>query len=92
VFAVIFGGQLPLPPDFFGALRVAVGLLMGLLIGWRMAYDVHFWEADEYGGAYTPPERFRRARRTYLALLPLYLVAGFATAFSVLRLRGLLDG
>jgi len=41
---------------------VAICLIFAALAGWRLAYDLHMRDADEYGGAYAPPEVHRPAR------------------------------
>jgi hypothetical protein len=34
---------------------VAAAAALAAIAGWRLAYHLHFWRADEYGGAYTNP-------------------------------------
>jgi hypothetical protein len=54
------------------------------LAGWRLAYHLHMRSADEYDGAYTDPEAYRRARRRYWLFTPLYAVAATAIGIGVL--------
>lgn len=56
---------------------------MGALAGWRLAYHLHFWAADEYGGAYTTPEKYRRAALRYYGLGIVYAAAGVAAVLAI---------
>ena len=58
-------------------------------VGWRLAYSLHMWNADEYGGAYTEPGAYRRAVRRYRVLAVVYTVITVAIGFSILCWRGL---
>jgi hypothetical protein len=59
------------------------------MAGWRLAYHVHMREADEYDGAYTAADDYRRAARRYRALAPLYTLLAVSAAFAILWWRGL---
>ena len=43
-----------------------VPYFLAALLGWRLAFHVHMWDAMEYGGAMTPPAAMARAGRRYL--------------------------
>lgn len=49
------------------------------LLAWRFAWHLHLYDAMEYGGANTPPEELRAAKRRYrvtaLVLVPLVLLS-----------------
>lgn len=68
-----------------------VGLCLGFaaLGGWRLAYHLHMRSADEYGGAYTSPDVYQRARRRYLMASVIYTIVATAAGFGVLWWRGL---
>jgi hypothetical protein len=84
---VIFAG-LPLKTRL-GWAWVAICLVLSALVGWRLAYNLHMWDADEYGGAYTEPDVYRRAARRYRVLAVVYTVLTAAVGFSILWWRGL---
>jgi len=67
--------------EFLGWGRLA----LAALAGWRLAYHLHLRHADEYEGAYTNPETYRRARRRYWMLAPVYAALATAAGFAVLR-------
>lgn len=79
-----FGG-----PVFYAtlaALAVAFKLtvpaaVLAAIAGWRLAYHLHFWRADEYAGAYTNPDDYRRARLRYWCLGAVYALAAAAAIF-----------
>jgi hypothetical protein len=71
-------------------LRVALCLLLAALIGWRLAYHLHLRHSDDYGGAYTAPERYRRAMLRYRVLALLYAVITSGAGFAILRWRAML--
>lgn len=60
---------------------VAVGL--AALAGWRFAYHLHFWGADEYGGAYTNPDARRHARLRYWGLGAVYALGAAAAVLAL---------
>jgi hypothetical protein len=68
---------------------VAICLVFAALAGWRLAYALHMWDADEYGGAYTESEVYRQAVRRYHVLAVVYTVLAVAAGFSILWWRGL---
>ena len=70
---------------------VGVGICLGFaaLGGWRLAYHLHLRDADEYGGAYTSPDAYRRAAVRYWVLTPVYVVAAVSAGYGVLWWRGL---
>jgi hypothetical protein len=86
LFAVFAG--LPLK-ERFGWAWVVVCLVLAALVGWRLAYHLHMRDADEYGGAYTPPEVYRRTARRYRVLAVVYTVLATTLGFGILWWRGL---
>ena len=90
VFAVMFAFFASLPfKARLGWTWVAICLLLAALVGWRLAYDLHLREADEYGGAYTALDVYQRAARRYRILAVIYTVLATAVGFCILWWRGL---
>ncbi len=92
VFAVMFAAFAWLPFEVQGWLgwaQVAICLLLAALFGWRLAYNLHMWDADEYGGGYTPPDVYRRAARRYWVLAVVYTILTTSAGFGILWWRGL---
>ena len=69
--------------------HVGTCMILAAAVGWRLAYYVHMYDADNYGGAYTPPEAYRRASRRYWIALPFYSALTAIAGFGVLWWRGL---
>ena len=89
-FAAMFATFAGLPlKTRLGWAWVAICLVLAALVGWRLAYNLHMWDADEYGGAYTEPDVYRRAARRYRVLAVVYTVLTAAVGFSILWWRGL---
>ena len=61
----------------------AVAAALAAIAGWRLAYHLHFWAADEYGGAYTSSEKHRRAALRYYGFAVLYAAAGAAAVLVI---------
>jgi hypothetical protein len=92
VFAIIFVTFVWLPFGHGGWLawtRVVVCLLFAAAVGWRLAYYIHRYMADDYGGAYTPPDVYRRASRRYRIAAPIYAILTATAGFGILWWRGL---
>jgi hypothetical protein len=92
LFAVMFTVVAWLPPTArqqLGNGWIAICLLLAALFGWRLAYHLHMWHADEYDGAYTPTDVYRRAFRRYLVLALVYIVLAVTVGFGILWWRGL---
>ena len=87
IMFVIFAG-LPLKTRF-GWARVGICLVLAALAGWRLAYDLHMRHADEYGGAYTRPDVYRRAARRYWILAVVYTILTTTVGFGILWWDGL---
>lgn|SRR5574341_727227 len=68
----------------FGWAAVAASVAFAGLAGWRLGYYLHFWDADEYDGAYTRPDEYRRARRRYFAFGALYALVAMAVVSVVI--------
>ena len=64
-------------------------VLLAVAVGWRIAYYVHLYAVDHYGGAYTPPEQYAPALRRYRIAAPLYALVTAAAGVGVLWWRGL---
>jgi hypothetical protein len=62
-------------------LPAAAAAALAAIAGWRLAYHLHFWRADEYSGAYTDPDQYRRARLRYWCLGALYALGAAAAIF-----------
>jgi hypothetical protein len=60
----------------------AAAAALAAIGGWRLSYHLHFWRADEYAGAYTDPEAYRRARLRYWCLGGLYALAAGAAVLT----------
>ncbi|MBF0327810.1 MAG: hypothetical protein HQL10_01480 [Nitrospirae bacterium] len=75
--------------SYFGWLWVAICLVFAALGGWRLAYHLHMWDADEYGGAYTPPDIYQRTLKRYRILSMVYAVLAAVLGFCILWWRGL---
>jgi hypothetical protein len=90
VFAIMFATCAGLPPKAqFGWAWVGICLVLAALVGWRLAYDLHMRDADEYGGAYTRPDVYRRAAQRYWILTVVYTVLTTTVGFAILWWRGL---
>lgn len=89
-FAVMFAtfAWLPLKAKL-GWVWVAICLMFAALVGWRLAYSLHMWDADEYGGAYTESDVYRRAVWRYRVLSVVYTVLTVAVGFRILWWIGL---
>lgn len=61
----------------------ALAAALAAIAGWRLAYHLHFWAADEYGGAYTSAEKYRRAQLRYYGFGVLYAAAGAAAVLAI---------
>jgi hypothetical protein len=59
------------------------GLAFAAIAGWRFAYHLHFWGADEYGGAYTSGDAYRRARVRYWCFGALYALGAAGAVLLV---------
>lgn len=93
LYAVLFAilAWLPLGGALWlGWARVAVCLWLAALVGWRLAYHLHLRQADNYGGAYTAPQRYRSAKLRYWVFAVLYTLITTGAGFAVLHWRGLL--
>jgi len=90
VFAAMFAVFASLPFEApLGWAWVAICLTLAALVGWRLAYHLHMRDADEYGGAYTAPDVYRRAARRYRILATVYTILATSVGFSILWWRGL---
>lgn len=68
---------IPLDPgSSHAAARPLLAAAIGVLLGCRLAYHLHMRALDAYGGAYTDPEKFRRARRRCMIMCVVYGKAG----------------
>lgn len=81
-----FGG--PLFYAILAALALAFNItaaaaVLAAIAGWRFAYHLHFWGAEEYGGAYTSPEKYRRAKLRYYGFAALYAAAAAAAVLAI---------
>lgn len=92
LFAIMFAIFASLSPGDTGWLawgRVLVCLILGAAVGWRLAYYFHLYKFDDYGGAHTPPDVYRRASRRYWIMAPIYGIITTVTGFGILWWRGL---
>jgi hypothetical protein len=92
LFTIMFTtfAWLPVGSDaWFVWTRVVVCLLLAAAIGWRPAYYFHMYDADDYGGAYTPPELYRQASRRYWVAAPIYAIITAVAGLGILWWRGL---
>lgn len=90
LFAIFFAVMASLPnPQRIGWLWVAVCLLFAAVAGWRRAYHLHMRAGDEYDGAYTSPDAYKRAARRYWIAAPIYILLSTAAGFGILWWRGL---
>ena len=90
VLSIMFTVFAVLPyKERFGWVWVAVCLLLAALVGWRLAYHLHMWNADEYGGAYSPPEVYRRVTRRYRLLAVVYACLTTTLGLGILWWLGL---
>ena len=90
VFALLFLAIVFVPPgNVPGWVRVSVALGFAALAGWRLAYHLHLRDADEYDGAYTEPDAYRRAQRRDWLLAPFYALAAAVVGFGILWWRGI---
>lgn len=91
-FAMVFAFFVWLPLGEEGWVpwvRFGICMALAAAIGWRIAYYVHMYDADDYGGAYTPPDVYQRASRRYWVAVPFYALLTAAAGFGVLWWRGL---
>lgn len=72
-----------------GWAQVGACLLLAGLFGWSLAYDLHMYNADAYGGAYTPQDKYRSALLRYRILAIIYASISVSVAFGILWWRGL---
>jgi len=90
LFAVLFAIVAASPArEQIGWFWVAICLVLAALAGWRLAYHLHMRAADEYGGAYTSPDVYRRAALRYCIAAVVYTAISTAGAFGILWWRGL---
>ena len=91
IFSVILFAVLAALPikDRLGWAWVAVCLCVAAYGGQRLAYHLHMRAAAEYGGAYTEPAAYQRARRRYVIASVIYTILAAAAGFAVLWWRGL---
>jgi hypothetical protein len=90
LFAVMFATFVGLPlKDRLGWAWVGICLVLAALVGWRLAYNLHMRDADEYGGGYTPPAVYRQAARRYRVLAVVYTVLTTTMGLGILWWRGL---
>jgi hypothetical protein len=68
--------------------RFGICLALAVLVGWRLAYHLHMWRAEEYS-AYMSPEEYRRATRRYAGFAAAYATLSAGAAFALLWWRGL---
>jgi len=90
-FAIMFAIITWLPVSDEGWLawaRVGISLLLAAAIGWRLAYYFYMYDADDYGGAYTPPDVYRQASRRYWIAAPIYAALTTVVGFIILWWRG----
>lgn len=73
----------------FGWPAIAAATILAAIAGWRFAYHLHFWAADEYGGAYTSPEKYQRAALRYYGFGVIYAGVAAAAVFGLAWWRGL---
>jgi hypothetical protein len=69
--------------------RVLLCMILAAAVGWRLAYYFHLYGVDDYGGAYTPPDIYRRANRRYWILAPIYATITMIVGLGILWRRGL---
>jgi hypothetical protein len=89
---IMFAIFASLPPGdacWLAWMRVLVCVLLAAAVGWRLAYYLHLYRVDDYGGAYTPPDVYRAASRRYWIAAPLYAIITAITGFGILWWRGL---
>jgi len=80
---------LPLASDSaFARARPMLGLVVAGVFGCRLAYHLHMRRADAYGGGYTDPDAYRRARRRYALACVGYSAAAVYVAHRALEARG----
>jgi hypothetical protein len=94
LFALLFTFFVWLPlPNHVAIIwgRLCVCLILAAMFGWRVAYYIHMYHADEYDGAYTPPEIRQRAIRQYRRAIPLYVFVAIVIGLGTLWWRGLLS-
>lgn len=92
LFAIMFSivAWIPLRNDGGCAwTRVGICIVLAAAIGWRLAYYFHMYDADDYGGDYTPPDVYQRASRRYWIAVPSYATLTAAAGFGILWWRGL---
>lgn len=80
---VLFG---PVPDALEGA-REILALTIAAFFGCKVAYHLHMRSADAYGGAYTNPQRLRRARARYLIACVVYAAVAVVLAHLVVEAR-----
>jgi hypothetical protein len=93
LFSILFAIITSLPVGNDGWLawpRVGICLLLAAAIGWRLAYYFHMYDADDYGGAYTPADVYRQASRRYWITAPIYAALTTVVGLAILWWRGLL--
>lgn len=58
-----------------------------IILGWRLAWHIHMYDATEYGGAYTPKEEIESAKRKYRIGIIVYIFIGLLISSSLWFLR-----
>ncbi len=92
LLAILFAAIAWLPGKLEGGLgwaQVGFCVLLAGGLGWRLAYHLHMWNADDYGGAYTSKDVYHRALRRYRALAVVYTAISASAGFGILWWRGL---
>mgnify|MGYP006198840347 FL=1 len=90
IFTLLFAAAAFLPPpQARNWVWASVCLALAALAGWRLAYHLHMRHADEYDGAYTPNDAYRRAAKRYRIAAVIYTIVAAAAGYAVLWWRGL---
>ena len=92
LFALLFVIILFLPVDPQSALGRGLpllGLLVAAVFGCKLSYHLHMRSADNYGGAYTDPEFYRRAKIRYAVMCVVYAIIAVYLAHLAIEARGL---
>ena len=68
----------------FGPWTVWTALVVAAVVGWRIAWHHHMFDAMDYEGAYTAEDVIARARKRYFIAAPIYISIAVGAAAALL--------
>ena len=81
ILLLLLGWDLARRPTFGFAWAWMLPYALAALLGWRLAWHIHMWDATEYGGAMTSTDKMSAAERRYLLGTLLYAPAAVGLVY-----------